>query len=106
MFKKHTYLHIYYEGARPVSSLVAFTQKDQTLFKIASFFTVFTQNLRLLGVGGVMKFTIYVPLFLLMLRTKFGEERSSSSWEEVENTQLLTHDWRRNARWTKTDAYP
>ena len=59
MFKKHTYLHIYYEGARPVSSLVAFTQKDQTLFKIASFFAVFTQNLRLLGAGGVMKFIIY-----------------------------------------------
>ena len=52
MFKKHTYLHIYYEGARLVSSLVAFTQKDQTLIKIASFFIVFTQNLRLLGVGG------------------------------------------------------
>ena len=92
MFKKHTYLHIYYEGARPFSSLVAFTQKDQTLFKIASFFAIFTQNLRFLGVVVVMKFTIYVPLFLLMLRTKFSEECSSSSLEEVENTQLLTQD--------------
>ena len=33
-------------------SLVAFTQKDQKLFKIASFFTVFTPTLRPLGVGG------------------------------------------------------
>ena len=24
--------HIYYEGARPVSSLIAFTKKDQTIF--------------------------------------------------------------------------
>ena len=41
---------------------------------------------------------IYVPLFLLMLRTKFGEEWSSSSCEEVANTQLLTHDKQSNAR--------
>ena len=135
MFKKHTYIppwckiqnnyfsykalwilyfakvktkhqsNIYFEGARPVSSLAAFTQKDQTLFKIASFFTVCTQNLRPLGVGGHEIYNLWPP-FLLMLRTTFGEEWYSSSWEEVENTQLLTHDGRRNARWTTTDAYP
>ena len=39
-----------------------------------------------------MKSTIYVPLNLLMLHAKFGEEWSSITLEEDEYVQLLMHD--------------
>ena len=56
---------------------------------------------------GTMKFTIYVPLTPQILHTKFGEKKSNSFKEEVENVQKFTtddgqtHDARRR---TDTDS--
>ena len=62
--------------------------REGVFLKIASFFKVFT-----LGVEDI-KFTIYVPFTILMLHAKFGKDLFSSTWQEVENFQLLstTHD--------------
>lgn len=38
---------------------------------------------------GVMNLTIYVPLLLNMLHTKFGQDTHSSFIEDAENVEML-----------------
>lgn len=51
-------------------------------------FNSFTQNLWQVGMG-VMNLTIYVPLLLNMLHTKFGQDTHSSFIKDAENVEML-----------------
>lgn len=58
------------------------------IFKNCVNFNSFTQNLWQVGMG-VMNLTIYVPLLLNMLHTKFGQDTHSSFIKDAENVEML-----------------
>lgn len=70
------------------STLCPGVHVEKKIFKDCINFYTFDPKSKAPG-GGSIKFRIYVPLPLLMLHRKFGEDWSSSTWEEDE------YAWRR-----------
>lgn len=68
-------------------SLSAECKEVWKIFKNCVNFNSFTQNLRQVGMR-VTNLTKYVPLHLIMLHTKFGQDTHSSFIEDAENVEM------------------